>query len=621
MDNNDETAGGFGNLGLDAKLVTTLGELGYEEPTPIQRETIPPLLTGRDLIGQAATGTGKTAAFALPMIQRIAESGASRKKPSAMILVPTRELAMQVAEAMHKYGQRLKVSSIPIYGGHSFGAQARMLERGVDREKPSALILVPTRELAMQVAEAMHKYGQKLKVFSIPIYGGHSFGQQARMLERGVDIIVATPGRGVDHITRKTLDLSSIRILVLDEADEMLDMGFADDLETILSQTPSERQTVFFSATLPPRIAGMVKKHMRDPERIEIAKEKIAKGAAPKVRQTAYLIPRARKLETLGRVLDLENPSSALVFCRMRTDVDTLTERLSAHGYRAQSLHGGITQDQRTRVIKRLREGAIDLVVATDVAARGLDIENLELVVNYDVPTSPDSYVHRIGRVGRAGREGVAVTLADPRESRLLRLFEQQTKSKIEIAQVPTIADLRARRLELTRSALHEAILVGGLDHYRVAVEALAQEHDLMTVALAAVKLAHQASGGDPDGEDEPDGRPDGRSEQRDAKPPRGDKPDRGDKGDRDDRRAQLGRTARIYVGAGRLAGIQPKSLVGAITGESGITGKQIGAIEIADRFSIVELAEEVVDDVVQAMRTALIRGKKVPVRRFVEKQ
>jgi len=566
MDNNDETAGGFGNLGLDAKLVTTLGELGYEEPTPIQRETIPPLLTGRDLIGQAATGTGKTAAFALPMIQRIAESGASRKKPSAMILVPTRELAMQVAEAMHKYGQRLKVSSIPIYGGHSFGAQARMLERGVD-------------------------------------------------------VVVATPGRAVDHITRKTLDLSGIRILVLDEADEMLDMGFADDLETILSQTPSERQTVFFSATLPPRIAGMVKKHMRDPERIEIAKEKIAKGAAPKVRQTAYLIPRARKLETLGRVLDLENPSSALVFCRMRTDVDTLTERHSAHGYRAQSLHGGITQDQRTRVIKRLREGAIDLVVATDVAARGLDIENLELVVNYDVPTSPDSYVHRIGRVGRAGREGVAVTLADPRESRLLRLFEQQTKSKIEIAQVPTIADLRARRLELTRSALHEAILVGGLDHYRVAVEALAQEHDLMTVALAAVKLAHQASGGDPDGEDEPDGRPDGRSEQRDAKPPRGDKPDRGDKGDRDDRRAQLGRTARIYVGAGRLAGIQPKSLVGAITGESGITGKQIGAIEIADRFSIVELAEAVVDDVVQAMRTALIRGKKVPVRRFVEKQ
>jgi ATP-dependent RNA helicase DeaD len=284
----------------------------------------------------------------------------------------------------------------------------------------------------------------------------------------------------------------------------------------------------------------------------------------------------------------------------MRTDVDTLTERLSAHGYRAQALHGGITQDQRTRVIKRLREGAIDLVVATDVAARGLDIENLELVVNYDVPTSPDSYVHRIGRVGRAGREGVAITLADPRESRLLRLFEQQTKGKIEIAQVPTVADLRARRLELTRAALQEAILAGGLDHYRVAVESLAQEHDLMNIALAAVKLAHQASGGEKDAADD---------EADDRREPR--KPSH----------ASAGRMSRIYVGAGRMAGIQPKSLVGAITGESGITGKQIGAIEIADRFSIVELAEDVVEDVLQAMRGALIRGKKVPVRRFVEKQ
>jgi ATP-dependent RNA helicase DeaD len=550
-ESNDDGGKGFGGLGLDPRLVTTLTELGYEEPTPIQRETIPPLLEGRDLIGQAATGTGKTAAFALPMLQRIAASGK-------------------------------------------------------DRNQPSALVLVPTRELAMQVAEAMHKYGQKLKVTTIPIYGGHSFGAQQRMLERGVDVVVATPGRAVDHIRRQTMDLSGIATLVLDEADEMLDMGFADDLETILEQTPATRQTVFFSATLPPRIAGMVKRHQKNPLRIEIAREKIAKGAAPKVRQTAYLIPRARKLETLGRVLDLENPASALVFCRMRTDVDTLTERLSAHGYRAQALHGGITQDQRTRVIKRLREGAIDLVVATDVAARGLDIENLELVVNYDVPTSPDSYVHRIGRVGRAGREGVAITLADPRESRLLRLFEQQTKGKIEIAQVPTVADLRARRLELTRAALQEAILAGGLDHYRVAVESLAQEHDLMNIALAAVKLAHQASGGEKDAAD------DEADDRRDA--PAG----------RDERKrphAPAGRMSRIYVGAGRMAGIQPKSLVGAITGESGITGKQIGAIEIADRFSIVELAEEVVEDVLQAMRGALIRGKKVPVRRFVEKQ
>ena len=389
----DEGIKGFGTLGLDPKLIATLKELGYEEPTPIQREAIPPLLTGVDFIGQAATGTGKTAAFALPILQRIAGLGK-------------------------------------------------------DRAHPSALVLVPTRELAIQVAEAMHKYGQKLKISVIPIYGGHSFHQQQRMLERGVDVVVATPGRAVDHITRKTMDLSGIAILALDEADEMLDMGFADDLEAILSETPAERQTVFFSATLPPRITGMVKHHMKDPQRIQIAKEAVAAGDAPKVRQTAYIVPRGKKLEVLGRILDLENPSSALVFCRTRTEVDTLTERLGAQGYRAQALHGGISQDLRTRVIKRLKEGQIDLVIATDVAARGLDIEQLALVVNYDVPATADSYVHRIGRVGRAGRNGIAITLADPRESRLLHQFERQVKAKIELAQVPTIADLRARRLE-----------------------------------------------------------------------------------------------------------------------------------------------------------------------------
>src|SRR3954469_597495 len=390
-DSAPEADKGFAALGLDPKLVGTLTELGYEEPTPIQRESIPPLLTGRDLIGQAATGTGKTAAFALPMLQRIAESGAGRAQPSAMILVPTRELAMQVAEAIHKYGQKLKVSVTPIYGGHSFS-------------------------------------------------------QQHRVLERGVDVVVATPGRALDHIRRKTLDLSGVAILALDEADEMLDMGFADDLEAILSETPEKRQTVLFSATLPPRIAGMVKRHLKDPLRVEIAKQPVAKGATPKVRQTAYVIPRAQKMIVLGRILDLENPASALVFCRTRLEVDDLTERLSAHGYRAAALHGGLEQMQRTRVIKRLKEGDIELVIATDVAARGLDIQNLELVVNYDVPTSGDSYTHRIGRVGRAGREGIAITLADPRESRLLQHFERQTKGKIEIAQVPTVADLRAKR-------------------------------------------------------------------------------------------------------------------------------------------------------------------------------
>jgi ATP-dependent RNA helicase DeaD len=564
----DAGRNGFESLGLDPKLVATLAELGYEEPTPIQREAIPPLLTGQDLIGQAATGTGKTAAFALPMLQRIATLSKE--------------------------------------------------ERG----RPSALILVPTRELCMQVAEAMHKYGQKLRLTTIPVYGGHSFGQQQRMLERGVDVVVATPGRALDHLRRQTMDLSKLAVLALDEADEMLDMGFADDLEAILSETPRARQTVLFSATLPPRIAGMVKKYMREPLRIQVAKEAVAKGASPKVRQTAYLIPRVRKLEVLSRVLDLEDPASALVFCRMRHEVDDLTDRLNAQGYRAKALHGGIPQEHRSRVIQRLRDGSIDLVVATDVAARGLDIENLELVVNFDVPTSPEAYVHRIGRVGRAGREGVAITLADPRESRLLRQFEALTKSKIELAQVPTVADLRARRLELTRAAIREAIVAGGLDRYRVAVESLAQEHDLMDVALAALKLAHQAAGGDKDGDDAAEGDPfapppvstaaPNRSVQRqDARPGKPDRPARTNR---------PGPTARIFFGAGRNLGIRPQNLVGAIAGGSGLSASQIGAIEIADRHSTVEVPEAAMQDVLSALRQTLIKGKKIPARRFVEK-
>ncbi len=559
-----EVLEGFAGLGLNAKLLTTLAELGYEEPTPIQKAAIGPMLAGSDLMGQAATGTGKTAAFALPLLQRIAEAGK-------------------------------------------------------DRSQPSALVLVPTRELAMQVAEAVHKYGQRLKIAVVPIYGGHSFGQQLNMLERGVDVVVATPGRALDHIRRKTLDLSGISILVLDEADEMLDMGFAEDLEAILAQTPSDRQTVMFSATLPPRINGMAKRHLKEPVRIQIAREASTKGTAPRVRQVAYVVPRASKLAVLGRILDLEDPASALVFCRTRTEVDQLTEKLSAHGYRAQSLHGGISQDQRTRVIKLLREGAIDLVIATDVAARGLDIEQLSHVINYDVPVAADSYVHRIGRVGRAGREGVAITLADPRESRLLCQFEHQTKGKIEIAKVPTVADLRARRLKVTCAALHEAAGADDLEQYRSAIDELTQDHDLMKIALAAVKLAHLASCGEHDDAEVeiaiPSYTP--AAAGKPGKPGKREKPT----GARAKRQSGPSENmARVYVGAGDAEGIRPKDLVGAIAGESGINGKSIGAIEIEEHFSLVELPVDAVEAVLVAMRKALIKGKKVTVRRFTER-
>jgi ATP-dependent RNA helicase DeaD len=473
----------------------------------------------------------------------------------------------------------------------------------------------------MQVAEAMHKYGQKLKITVIPIYGGHSFGQQQRMLDRGVDVVVATPGRALDHIRRKTMDLSGIKILTLDEADEMLDMGFADDLEAILSETPAVRQTVFFSATLPARIATMVKRHLKNPLRVQIAAEPVAKGATPKVRQIAYIIPRGKKLEALGRILDIENPGSSLIFCRTRTEVDHLTDRLNAQGYRAQPLHGGVTQDNRSRVIRLLRDGKLDLVIATDVAARGLDIDNLELVINYDAPTTPDSYVHRIGRVGRAGREGTAITLADPRESRLLQQFERQTKRKIEIAQVPTVADLRARRLEMTRASLREAVLGGGLDHYRVAVETLAQEHSLMDIALAAFKLAHQAAGGELDQEDEEPGpapnMPHAAKVQPAAKAAHAVKPAL----PRPPAVAPppvVVKMARIYLGVGRISAVLPQNIIGAITAE-GMKGSVIGAIEIAEKYSTVELPEDLIDEARRVLKTSTIKGKKFVSRRFVE--
>jgi ATP-dependent RNA helicase DeaD len=488
--------------------------------------------------------------------------------------------------------------------------------------QPAALILVPTRELASQVAEAAHRYGKSLGISVLPIYGGQSFTQQFRALQRGVDIIVATPGRALDHIRRETLSLDGLLTVILDEADEMFDMGFAEDIEAILAETPEQLQTVLFSATLPPRIAAVAKRHQTNPVHIQVAREASEKGTIPKVRQTVYMVQRAYKLSALGRVLDLENPSSAIVFCRTRTEVDQLTETLVARGYRAESLHGGMSQEQRERVMKRLRGGSADLVIATDVAARGLDIEQLSHVVNYDVPTDPDAYVHRIGRVGRAGREGVAITLVEPREHRMLRQFEHATKQKIEIAQVPTVADLRARRLDLTRAAVQETLLEGDIEHFRVVVESLASEFDLMNIALAAVKLAHQATVGDTEEPEEipPPRQSRERSGRGDSRESYEGRSSGGPKFGRDISRGRpaggSGGMARLFIGIGRNAGIRPQDLVGAIAGEAGISGSDVGAIEINDRFSLVDVKEETANEVIDALRATKLRGQKFVIRR-----
>ncbi len=552
----------FASLSLDPRLLSALTALGYEEPTPIQQQAIPPLLEGRDVLAQAATGTGKTAAFALPILHAIAAE-------------PTK------------------------------GAG------------PAALILVPTRELAMQLAEAVHRYGKTIGVRVLPVYGGASMESQLRALRRGVDVVVATPGRALDHVNRKSLNLDGIRTLVLDEADEMLDMGFAEDLEAILAATPSARQTALFSATLPPRIVTIAGKHLKNPVRIAIARETTAHGKLPKVRQTAYVVARGHKRAALGRVLDLESPTAALVFCRTRLEVDDLTEFLKGQGLRVEALHGGISQGERDRVMKKLRAGTLELVVATDVAARGLDIGHLSHVVNYDVPSSPDVYVHRIGRTGRAGREGVAITLAEPREHWQLKNIERATKQKIEIGSVPTVADLRARRLELTRASLRESLLsdAGGLDAYRVVVESLAEEFDPLDVAAAAVKLADPSADGSGSAGEEHE-----IPAVAVAPPPAGLRAGKDGKSGPRGGRPRDGSLASIFIGSGRADGLRPGDLVGAIVKLAKVHPREVGSIQIAERFSLVEVPEAIAEDVIRALRAEGVRRKKVTVRRDKER-
>ena len=562
----------FAALGLEAALLTTLDTLGYEEPTPIQREAIPPLLAGRDLLGQAETGTGKTAAFTLPLLQRIAHSA---------------------------------------------------------RRCPSVLILVPTRELAIQVGEAVTRYGKELRISVLPVYGGQAIGPQLHALKRGVDVVVATPGRALDHIRRKTLQLKTIQMVVLDEADEMLDMGFAEDLDAILEQTPKERQTALFSATMPLRIAVIAKRHLKTPVEIKIAKEPLKAGAAPRVHQTAYIVARPHKVAALARILDMETPKSALVFCRTRIEVDEITAILVSRGHKAEAIHGGMNQSQRDRVMSAFRSGQTELLVATDVAARGLDIPSVSHVVNYDLPMSPEGYVHRIGRTGRAGREGSAITVIDPREQRLLWNIEQLTKAKIVVTPVPTVAELRMKRLAQTKSVIEEVLAAGDLDQFRAVLATLAEQRDPMDVAAAAIKLVFRVRGGERKEFDIP---------AVSARPPEHPSMARRPMGDPRGRTSGMmpregqdrpfnppghgGRTAgmvKVYIGAGKEAGIRPGDLVGAIANETGLNSNVIGAVEVMDRFSLVEVPEVLAREIIETLRRTRVKGQKVAVRLFLE--
>ena len=552
----------FASLGLRGDLLSTLNALGYEEPTPIQAAAIPLLIGGSDMLGQAATGTGKTAAFALPILER--------------------------------------------------------LDARRDSKEPSALVLVPTRELALQVAQAFASYGKSVGVRLVAIYGGAPARQQIEALRRGVDVVIATPGRALDLCDRGSLKLGQVKTVVLDEADEMLEMGFIEDIETILAKTPDSRQTVLFSATMPKRIDKLASKHLRNPERVAIAAPAKSADDVPRVRQAAFVVKRFDKPAAVMRLLDAEDPTAAIIFCRTRGEVDDLAQALAARGYQAEALHGGLTQDQRDRVMNRLRNKTIDLLVATDVAARGLDVDHLSHVVNYDLPSSPEVYVHRIGRVGRAGREGVALSLMEPRERRMLAAIEKLIGTPIPIEKVPSIADVRQMRLDRTREGIEDILddpdQQSRLESFQDIVAELLEDRDPETVLLAAFALAHESNGGDTEDDDreltasldiERKGASGGKAGKFGGKPTG--KP--GKQG------APAPGKARIWVSLGRKSGVTPSDIVGAVTGEAGLKGKDVGPVKIQEFFSLVDVPEDKARKVVKAMNHCTIRGRKAKVK------
>ncbi len=537
----------FAELGLSDALVSTLSGLGYDEPTPIQAQAIPLLLAGRDVIAQAQTGTGKTAAFALPMIERVTDA-----------------LVVQ------------------------------------------ALVLAPTRELAVQVAEAIHRYGRHRSLRVLPIYGGQPIERQLRGLAQGTQVVVGTPGRVLDHLKRGSLRFDHLRMVVLDEADEMLDMGFAEELEAILQLTPTERQTALFSATLPPAVQNLTLRYTRQPVRVSIAAEQLT---TPRIRQTYYEVLARDKLDALCRVLDAEMPQLAIVFCRTRQEADDIGERLQGRGYAAESLHGDLSQAACDRVMRRFREGQLDVLVATDVAARGLDIAEVSHVINYDVPTDPESYVHRIGRTGRAGREGVAITFITPRERRMLQIIERVTRTRIERCQMPTLADVAARRRSALVDQLRTAMADPALAGYTTLVDELAGTGDLRTVAAAALKLLLNEDQTDQVDtitrlDPPPAERPQRERSERSARSPRT---------KADTRSERVERTmVRLQINLGRNDQIRPADIVGAIANESGLPGRSIGEIEIRARTSVVEVPRRAAQQVLQALNRTTLRGQRV---------
>lgn len=569
----------FAQLGLSESVMQAVTAVGYETPSPIQAATIPAMLEGRDVLGQAQTGTGKTAAFALPVLSNI----------------------------------------------------------DLQQIKPQALVLAPTRELAIQVAEAFQTYSSKIPGFRVlPVYGGQPYGVQLSALRRGVHIVVGTPGRVIDHLNRGTLDLSELKTLVLDEADEMLRMGFIDDVEAVLKKLPEQRQVALFSATMPPAIRRIAQTYLKDPAEVTIANKTTTSA---NIRQRYWWVSGMHKLDALTRILEVEPFDAMIIFARTKAGTEELASKLQARGLAAAAINGDMQQAQRERTIAMLKEGKLDILVATDVAARGLDVERISHVLNYDIPYDTESYVHRIGRTGRAGRSGEAILFATPREKGMLRQIERATRQPIEEMQLPSVEAVNDNRVSKFTARISETLGQGGLDFYRQLLERFEGENNVPAIDIAAA-LAKMMQGDTPFLLQPPVRAP--REEraprerfERTERPERGERFDRGDrpKFDRAPRAEGEGfqerprrempprgapeqgmETFRIEVG--HQHGVKPANIVGAIANEAGLESRFIGRIDIHNDFSVLDLPQDMPQDVLTHLKKVWVSGQQLNMRR-----
>ena len=543
----------FSDLGLDASVLKALKDVGYETPSAIQAATIPPLLAGRDVIGMAQTGTGKTAAFALPILSQL---DASQQKPQALVLAPTRELALQVCEAFERYASHL---------------------RGVN---------------------------------VLPIYGGQGYGTQLSALRRGVHVVVGTPGRIMDHLVKGTLDLSELKFLVLDEADEMLKMGFAEDVETILADTPADKQVALFSATMPAQIRRISQQYLRDPQEITV---KNRTATSSNITQRYLNVSYPQKVDALTRILEVENFEGMIVFVRTKNETETLAEKLRARGYTASAISGDVAQAQREKTVNQLKSGKLDILVATDVAARGLDVDRISHVVNFDLPIDTESYVHRIGRTGRAGRTGDAISFVTPRERRMLANIERATRQPLTQMQLPSVEDVNATRLTRFDEAITAALeQTARIDRFRDIIAHYVEHHDVPEADVAAA-LAVVSQGETPLLLDPAQERTERFDRDDRTRTPRNDRDDEG----RPERRGRPSQANLVMyrLAVGKRHKVEPRQIVGALANEGGLRREDFGKIDIRPDFSLVELPADLPDDALNRLSGTRIGGKLIEMR------